>query len=183
MIICEIFSKYRTILNNFATTSFLDLFVQLLSLSTTFSYLWPNDLLIERNGPCRSQNTAGDGYIREINGLRFFDLFNFWSCFLKSDSTFDFIVVGAGAAGSVIAHRLSEDPSLRILLIEAGDDPMTLSKVPYFFLQNVNDPEHIYDYKAQLSSKFGSMHKNGAPYFIGKMLWVSKSEFLFSTVN
>jgi len=36
--------------------------------------------------------------------------------------TFDYIVVGAGLAGTTVAARLAENPAISVLLIEAGGD-------------------------------------------------------------
>jgi choline dehydrogenase len=44
---------------------------------------------------------------------------------------FDEIVVGAGSAGAVIAARLSEDTSRRVLLLEAGPDYPSLEQLPH----------------------------------------------------
>ena len=54
--------------------------------------------------------------------------------------TVDFIIVGAGSAGSALAHRLTENGRFHVLLLEAGGKTHRLSQVPISFARFINRP-------------------------------------------
>ena len=53
---------------------------------------------------------------------------------------FDFVIVGAGSAGCVLANRLSEGGRWRVLLIEAGPRGHWLSRIPVSFAKLIDEP-------------------------------------------
>ena len=84
----------------------------------------------------------------------------------------DYIIVGAGSAGCVLANRLSEDPDCRVLLLEAGgeDDAATI-RTPALFSQLQDSP---YDWSDRTLPQ---PHMQGRRIYIpqGKVLGGSSS--------
>jgi len=63
---------------------------------------------------------------------------------------FDYIIVGAGAAGCVLAHRLSADPQISVALLEAGGrDDSYFVKMPKGLAKVMQDPQRTWLYPAQ----------------------------------
>ena len=74
---------------------------------------------------------------------------------------YDFIVIGAGSAGAIVASRLTEDPNTSVLLLEAGPDYPTIEDLPmeiklgYGFDSNIwarafgKDSKHNWNFMAK----------------------------------
>lgn len=65
--------------------------------------------------------------------------------------TFDYVIVGAGSAGCVLANRLSEDPAVRVAIIEAGprDSNMAIH-MPRGFPKIYQHPDLLWRYDAKV---------------------------------
>jgi choline dehydrogenase len=86
--------------------------------------------------------------------------------------TFDYIIVGAGSAGSALASRLSADPRNKVLLLEAGKPSHPLSPIPVSFARLINNPMANWCYSSEPEASAGNRQ---IPVPRGKLLGGSSS--------
>lgn len=70
--------------------------------------------------------------------------------------TFDYVIVGSGAAGSVLSARLTEDPGVTVCVLECGPpDRHPFIHVPAGFIKMLYNPEYTWQFKTEPSEGSG----------------------------
>ena len=73
----------------------------------------------------------------------------------------DYVIVGAGSAGCVLAARLSEDPNISVILIEAGGHDARLSvQVPGGFIRTMVNPKINWMYQTEPEAELQGRRMN-----------------------
>jgi choline dehydrogenase len=73
-----------------------------------------------------------------------------------SNDSFDYVIVGAGAAGCVLANRLSEDPGVTVCVLEAGPpDRNPFIHIPAGFIKTLVDPSCTWQFKTEPTANTG----------------------------
>lgn len=68
----------------------------------------------------------------------------------------DVVIVGAGSAGCALAGRLSENPALRVLLVEAGRPSANpWLQIPIGYFQTVGHPDHDWGFECEVDPSMG----------------------------
>src|SRR5829696_6975977 len=69
---------------------------------------------------------------------------------MAANETFDFVIVGAGSAGCVLANRLTEDGRTSVLLLEyGGSDRSVLVQMPSALSFPMNRPRYNWGYASE----------------------------------
>jgi choline dehydrogenase len=90
-----------------------------------------------------------------------------------SDTDFDYIIIGAGTAGCLLANRLSADPTKRVLLLEAGRrDDYHWIHIPVGYLYCIGNPRTDWLYSTEAEA---GLNGRSLRYARGKALGGSSS--------